>query len=97
MDRNDVTELAREGALYGRVAGTRPRLLIVEPVATRRAVELARSRRGGESWRGRGVTACRQGFAPRQLSREKAATAASPSPSGGANARSARLKQAREA
>jgi hypothetical protein len=43
IDRSDVAELAREGALYERVAGTRPRLLIVGPVATKRAVELARS------------------------------------------------------
>ena len=43
IDRGDVAELAREGRLYEGVTGLKPRLLIVGPVATKRAVELAKT------------------------------------------------------
>ncbi|WP_243676279.1 hypothetical protein [Vulcanisaeta distributa] len=42
IDRGDVAELYREGALYERVNKVKPRLLIVGPVIRRRALELAR-------------------------------------------------------
>jgi len=40
IDKGDIAELAREGKLYEKVTGIKPRLLIVGPVARRRAVEL---------------------------------------------------------
>jgi hypothetical protein len=43
IDRGDVAELAREGSLYERVVGVKPKLLIVGPVARKRAVDLAKA------------------------------------------------------
>nr|KJR72146.1 MAG: hypothetical protein TU36_03820 [Vulcanisaeta sp. AZ3] len=43
IDRNDVAELAREGVLYERVTGIKPKLLIIGPTARKRAIELAKA------------------------------------------------------
>jgi len=42
IERGDVAELARQGKLYEKATGVKPKLLLVGPTASKRAVELAR-------------------------------------------------------